>query len=69
MVTFTGTCGSPKKTNGAPAMFFPTTTITANGVARVTTLENGADALGNGQSNVGIKMETNGPPSCCGGEE
>ena len=64
-------------------MFFPTTTITANGVAKVTTLENGAAAFdhaggaeslniddsGHSQSSVVIKMEANGPPSCCVGDE
>ncbi|XP_064405445.1 runt-related transcription factor 3-like isoform X2 [Halichondria panicea] len=73
-----GSCISPKK-NRAHAMFFPTTTITANGVAKVTTLENGAAAFdhsnraesmsmddgGRRGSPVVIKMEPNGPPSCC----
>ncbi len=78
----TGLCGSPKKTGSSP-MFFPTTTITANGVAKITTLDNeggaydhsnGAEGLSiedrqHRSSPVIIKMEPNGPPSCCVGEE
>ena len=73
---------SPKKTNGAAAVFFPTTTITANGVAKVTTLENGAvyrhqsngaDRLsiddGSHAHSPVVKMETNRPPSCRVGDE
>ena len=81
-ITFSGSCISPKK-NGSHTMFFPITTITANRVAKVTTLENGAAAFdhpnraesmsmddgGRRGSPVVIKMEPNGPPSCCVGDE
>lgn len=72
---------SPMKNNGAAAVFFPTTTITANGVAKVTTLEHGAvynqsngvdvlsiDDVRHSHSPV-VKIEPNRPPSCCVGDE
>jgi hypothetical protein len=68
---------SPKKINGG-AVFFPTT-ITANGDAKLTTLVNynqGHDGLGlddparaQGNGSPIVKIEANGHPSCCVGED
>ena len=72
--------GSPKKTNGTATVFFPT--ITANGDAKLTTLVNGItfnqhhDVMGIDDPNRGstanspiVKIEANGHPSCCVGED
>jgi len=72
--------GSPKKSNGAAAVFFPTT-ITANGDAKLTIM-NGAFSQGqyglglddpNGGSSTNspiVKIEPNShPASCCVGDE
>lgn len=74
---------SPKKANGTATVFFPTT-ITANGDAKLTTLVNGisfnqdhhVDGMGldnhtrgQGTNSPIVKIEANGHPSCCVGEE
>lgn len=75
-----GNHNSPKKANGTAAVFFPT--ITANGDAKLTTLVNGItfnqshDGLGLDDPSRGsttnspiVKIEANGHPSCCVGED
>lgn len=75
-----GGASSPKKANSAAAVFFPT--ITANGDAKLTTLVNGItfnpshDGMGLDDPNRGsatnspiVKIEANGHPSCCVGED